>query len=667
MRNRLWIVIVIGIAFAARVWQLDAQSLWNDEGSSYVQATRSFADIATNAAADIHPPGYYWTLRVWRGLTGESEFALRYLSVLAGVMTVAFAYGYGLRLYPSRRDVGAAVGLAGATLVALNTFQVYYSQEARMYAALALWGAASFWALLGLFNRPTWRRALWLGVINALGLWTQYAFPLVMIAQGAGAVLWLLMLLFAWKPKRLWRGLVMYVAGNGLALLLFAPIVQTAIRQVTTWPNTGDTALPPAESVSLLLRWFAFGMTHAHASTNWLAVALLLAVFGLLTFRDRAAWRSLLAALWMGVPLAAFVWMGLYREGNVKFLLPSQVGFALMVGQGVAALWWLVDDKLPDAHSFQTTLRHTQAQRRSDTGRFNLRVWSRALALVMLAGLAWQQARGLVPLYTHPDYQRDDYRAIVAHISTDNAQHGVILNAPGQREVFGYYYGGTSPVLGIPRGLNSPDDEIEADTLNALAQWERIYVLLWGDVERDPRGVVESTLDTHAHEVDNRWYGDVRLASYVAAPEWYSLTREPFARFDNGMRIERYAVDKLTVSGGDVLAVQLNWFTEQPQTERYKVFVQLLDENGQLVASRDSEPVGGTRPTDTWARGETLIDRHGLLLPNNMTGTHFTLIVGLYNPSIGGERVMLDTPDNMENPSDFYTLTDITYIPADEE
>lgn len=669
MQNRFWIVWVLLLAFAVRVYQLDTQSFWNDEGSSYVQATRSFAEIAENAAADIHPPAYYWALHVWRGLVGESEFALRYLSVLAGVLTVAFAYGYGLRLYPSQREVGAIIGLTGGLLVALNTFQIYYSQEARMYAALAFWGTASFWALVGFFNAPTWRRALVLGVVNGLGLWTQYAFPLVMLAQAAGAMLWLLMLLLSWKPRRMIRGLGWYIIGNGLALLIFAPMTQTAIRQVTTWPNTGDTTQPIAESASLLLRWFAFGITHPLADNTWLAIALFLSLFGLLTFQSRAAWRGLLAVLWVAIPTAIFLYMGLYREGNVKFLIPSQVGFSLMVGQGIAALWWLVRDNRIDLQPHQTTLRHTQISRMDNPRRINVRVLARGAASLALLGLVIQQGRGLWPLYTNPDYTRDDYRAIVERISNDAQQHAVILNAPGQREVFNYYYGGGSPVLGIPRSINSTDDEIEADTLHALSQWERLYMLLWGDIERDPNGIVERTLDSNAYEVETRWYGDVLLTWYVTEPEWFSLTREPFARFENGVRLESYAVHKLTVEDGDVLPIRLTWFTEQPLDARYKVFIQLIDDNGQLVAQRDAEPVGGSRPTDTWRRGEKIIDRHGLLLPNDMAGTHFTLIVGLYNPNDAGARVLVDATasENMDIERDYYTLTDITRISTEEE
>ncbi|MEO8612284.1 MAG: hypothetical protein ABI690_30595, partial [Chloroflexota bacterium] len=85
----LGVLAVLLIAFFLRFHNLGVQSFWNDEGSSYVQATRSFADIASNAARDIHPPGYYWLLAIWRQFSGDSEFGLRALSAFASLLTVA--------------------------------------------------------------------------------------------------------------------------------------------------------------------------------------------------------------------------------------------------------------------------------------------------------------------------------------------------------------------------------------------------------------------------------------------------------------------------------------------------------------------------------------------------------------------------------------------------
>ncbi|MBL8157651.1 MAG: glycosyltransferase family 39 protein, partial [Anaerolineae bacterium] len=104
---------IILLAAGLRLHNLGAQSFWNDEGSSYVQATRSFAGIASNAARDIHPPGYYWLLALWRLLVGETEFALRALSTFASIISIAFTFALG-----SKR-ISPIAGLTAALFVAL--------------------------------------------------------------------------------------------------------------------------------------------------------------------------------------------------------------------------------------------------------------------------------------------------------------------------------------------------------------------------------------------------------------------------------------------------------------------------------------------------------------------------------------------------------------------
>src|SRR5919108_6456807 len=89
-----WLVLPILIlaALALRLYGIEAQSLWADEGTSVALATRSFARIAQDAAHDIHPPLYYWTLHIWAQVAGLSVFAVRALSALYGVLVVAVTY-----------------------------------------------------------------------------------------------------------------------------------------------------------------------------------------------------------------------------------------------------------------------------------------------------------------------------------------------------------------------------------------------------------------------------------------------------------------------------------------------------------------------------------------------------------------------------------------------
>src|SRR5436305_11642474 len=131
------LIVCLWLAGWLRFYHLGAQSFWNDEGISLGLAGRDVPTILRSAAADIHPPGYYLLLKAWHAVTGDSEFALRSLSALAGLVLVALLYRLG-RVYFDR-----PAALAAAALGALNPFLVYYSQEARLYAMAATLGAAS--------------------------------------------------------------------------------------------------------------------------------------------------------------------------------------------------------------------------------------------------------------------------------------------------------------------------------------------------------------------------------------------------------------------------------------------------------------------------------------------------------------------------------------------
>lgn len=635
-------IVILLLAAAVRFHLLGAQSLWHDEGNAYVQATRSLHAIAEHAARDIHPPGYYWLLSIWRRAAGDSEFALRGLSVFVSVLTVAFAYALGARL------VGRWVGLLAALFVALNTFSIYYAQEARMYALLALWGTASMWALVEMLH-PQSRRAkhdtpspwggrwgagtswlIFFALFNAAGLYTHYAFPFVMLAQGIVVGVWWVEIHRRGMAYHTPTVLPAYVLANGLTLLLFLPWLPTARDQLTTWPNTGE-AIPTAQALSTILGYFAFGITHTGGMT--VAVAFF-AVFGLLVLTPSPALPArrefrggvihmLLPVVWVGVSVGAFLILGLFREANLKFLLPAQVAFALWIGRGVWMLWTLSVDRA----SFW--LRQTPKL-------------AAALGIALIVSRLWA---GLNPLYHNPAYRRDDYRAIAAAIQSDSRPgDAIILSAPNQQEVFGYYYNGNAPVFPLPRGLGGDDAGTRAETRAILADYDRIFAVLWGAEERDPNRIVENTLDAEAYEAGSVWYGNVRLVRY-AAPAEFATVHDSGVRFGETITLERYAVSAEAVRPGDVLQVRLEWTTAAPMPMRYKVFVQLLNPDGLVVTQHDSEPGGGLYPTTTWNPGETTADHHALLIPNDLTQAHYRLIVGLYNPDNPLERLPVGERD----------------------
>ena len=96
------------------------------------------------------------------------------------------------------------------------------------------------------------------------------------------------------------------------------------------------------------------------------------------------------------------------------------------------------------------------------------------------------------------------------------------------------------------------------------------------------------------------------------------------------MRLDEVELSDTTVRPGEVLGLAFFWTGAQEIDTRYKVFIQLLDGDGALVAQRDAEPVGNLKPTDRWAIGERVIDQHGLLIPADLPPGDYQLVMGLY-------------------------------------
>ena len=504
VRARIYVIfpmLILLLAAGLRFHRLGAQSLWNDEGNSLRLAERPITALIEAASSDIHPPGYYLALKGWLALAGSSEFGLRALSALAGMVAVACVCAAGKALYSQ------GAGTLAALLVAVSPFSVYYSQEARMYALLQALSAASLWLFvvwLGRVAGKTHRgKRLWpafaLGLINAAGLYTHYAFPFVMLVEGALFALW-------WLVRRApVRPLLHFVALNLLTLLIFLPQLPTALRQVTAWPQAGRSS-DLGEGVSTALRWLIYGNTYGDpgAATPWWLYAwpaLFLAASLLPDWikgkKLPSWWRRIVPISTLIGMLGLFFALNLFREANLKFLLPVELALALGLGRGIWLLW--------------------------EIGTPNLLVPLEALprlaALFGALSILTQVGGALGNLYHDPAYQRDNYRQMAALIvAGEQPDDAVILDAPNQIEAFSYYYHGDATVIGLPRGLGGDDAATRGETLDLIASHPRIFAFYWGETERDPNRVVERTLAEHAFEVASGWYGDVRLVQYAALP-----------------------------------------------------------------------------------------------------------------------------------------------------
>ncbi len=172
----LLLLAILLFAFAARIYRLDASSMWSDEGLSLYRAQLPLAEVFENTITvdgidtrDTNPPLYFLLLNLWRRAAGDSVFALRYFGVLAGVLAVPLLYVLGQLAY------NRPLGLVAAALLALSPFAVWMSQELRNYGLLLSLNLLTVYGLFRFLLGDGRRRWLILWVTaGLLGAYSHY-------------------------------------------------------------------------------------------------------------------------------------------------------------------------------------------------------------------------------------------------------------------------------------------------------------------------------------------------------------------------------------------------------------------------------------------------------------------------------------------------------------
>ena len=148
-RNTLAFLAALGVVGAAlRMWNLGAESLWQDEAWTWGLAQGNPKDLIFRLARfDAHPPLYYFLVQCW-GQLSMSDAWIRMLSAVLGTASIPALYRLASGLG------GPRAGLIAASLLTLSPYHVYYSREARSYALLFLLCLVSLDLLLRLAAAP---------------------------------------------------------------------------------------------------------------------------------------------------------------------------------------------------------------------------------------------------------------------------------------------------------------------------------------------------------------------------------------------------------------------------------------------------------------------------------------------------------------------------------
>lgn len=619
MRGPVRAAALAGVAVATVVLRfagLSRQSLWADEGNSWGMALRSLGEIGPAAAGDIHPPLYYYLLNLWCRLFGTSEAGMRSLSALFGCLMVLVVYLW------ARRLAGDWAGVGSAALAAISPFAVYYSQEARAYALVAFLTAVGCWTLTEymLAHHEGRRYRRWMaGYVLAAAalLWSHYLGLIVLVLYSLVAAAWL------WGRQDRSARLKEWAAMQLAALVAFLPWLPQMVGSAGSWPAISARE-PLTFYVTELVRMYTLGL-GADGPTGWAWLALVPAAVGAVAGPGRGRHRRLwllvvLAALWPALAL----WLLSYLRPayRAKFLLIGLPAYHVLAGAGMAALAAWVG-----------------------------RRWGWALGLLLgvaLGALAFPAAySGLTGYLGGRHSVRDDYRGLAAYIAAAaGSDSAVVLNAPGQIEVFSYYYRGEAPIYGLPSSRPPNPATLEAELATIAAGHARVFSVIWATAESDPEGIMERWLDTNAHKASDVWFGNVRLTLHET-PAFMPQERETHAIFGDVIALESYALAEKDVRPGQATPVDLVWRLSGTVTDKYALFIQALDERSNIVGQRDTALLG-RRVLAEWLPDEAIADKQAVPIMLGTPPGTYAVVAGLYSLTTGARLTLPDGSDRLQ-------------------
>ncbi len=654
-------------AFALRLYRLGAEGLWYDETVSLFLARQDLVALTRHTAGDIHPPLYYYLLHFWGQFAGWSEFPAAFLSLFFGVVLIALVYRV------ARAWFDQTVALIAALLVAASPYNLWYSQEVRMYTLGAVLGLASTYFFVRLFSRQSSvasrqmilsRDFVAYAVLSALGMYTLYYFAFLLVFQNLVALVWLLRpsLLVPRTLRFTFHALQIWIASQLAIVLLYLPWLPIAFRQATDPPVPpwrGFTALPNvlAESFSAL----ALGQSLSFDMT-W---PILLFIAAVLIF---ALWRGnhlitshyplttgffLLGYIFIPllVIFAFSLWKPLY---HVRYVFIYSPGFYILWALGLARV-------------------------------FRLRIEYRKYATSILAGgLLLGAAIGYSDYnfwFHSPD---DDLRGAVRYLAAHwRPGDAILINAGYTYVAFDYYF--DQPVAWRGRLVDYPPRDVSLGTLQRLidqragavvlqtgsiggaaslgwgshesdfyattadetraaldrvfALHPRVWMLRLYDTVVDPDGVIRDYLATRGRIIDDQGFAGESFARV----QGYLTTRAPLTALpDTATRREVLLGNRITLLGFEPasangraaapLDVDVYWQAQQPTNIDVHLYVGLFAANGTPVASTDDVPLGNALGTSRWSPGEILREPARLIVPANTPPGDYVLRVALYNP-----------------------------------
>lgn len=522
-----WVIIIFVIVLALgtflRIYRIGMNSLWYDEATtSYIASptNMSITDFLLRRVQSVVTlgPAYYFLVRAFL-LLGQTEFALRLPSAIAGVLAVVCTYQVA-RIY-----FDSGVALLSSLLLSLSVYHIYFSQEARPHAMQMLFGLGSTLVLVRILrDRRPLKWALYV-LITALGFYFHILLymGLIVLAQGTFVVLtsrgksivlreWLLaqvgilILLFPWLAIKLPLVLQILIGTSG-----------------SGWSPQLTRVLWPAPTTMLLreIAWaFIAGRYFDLSFLPWIGQPLS-------NVPDIGAWSYRILLLVHTVVVIKGIVQ--YLGGQlIEMFSPFESGRTLEINPNVSKTegvvlflsYLVIPLAIMYVVSFQFRLlteRHAYIVFPAFVILVALGVSSfksRTIKTMLIVGFLVVNGISLTNYYFNPQHQKEQWRDVAKYVEAwEQPGDVIIFYADYVQRAFDYYYQGNAEKAGLEVVAELEKDEGWSRLQPMIEGHERVWLVL-AHAFGSGKEVYGQLLDEHCRLSEQRKFKGIQLGLY---------------------------------------------------------------------------------------------------------------------------------------------------------
>lgn len=661
--QQLAVLLAILVAFALRVYRLDAQSLRGDEAATVLYAALPLTELwELSRITDPHPPLYYGLLHPWQWLFGDSAWVMRLAGVLASTLSVAALYGLvrltlngrgakGVKLASGPEDRAgppSAAALLAAWLLAINPLQIWLAQDVRSYPFFTLFGLLSSWTLWTALNSPPTSHPTALSPAQArpknsapLGSWLAYIgwtvacfyihyyTVFLIVFQGLFVLL---------NGQRFWSKRWLWLASQVIVGLLILPGLGLAYNFIGQAAGGIDEISTPdllRQASTALLS----GFTLDPAWGQWLSLLFSpIWVAGLVALLRRHRTSGSFWVLFFAVPVLGVIGLSIDRPFfKERFLVQAQPAFELLLASGLLVFINWTKPLTKSGSRMRSPFRHP--------------ILLRFVAISLLIGLVFTNAVAITNYHNDSIYAKAPPWRLYHDYVRAKAQAGDVMLTNFPEASVSYYSPDGLPFYVVPAERDLPTSARLTATEQIATAYRRIWFLPLLRQGFDEQGEVLAWLDRHGDRLDQVFFPIYNLNLYLS-PLAIEAVMIPYpAAFSHGIDLRGWQIlDKegksrlapprdsepeylLHLEPGEELTVSLYWQATAPTDRPYTVFTHFIAADGFTVTSQDNPPVWGSYPTTDWSPGERITDKYTLIIPAETGPGDYRLRLGWYDPT----------------------------------